>query len=268
MKKTQFYIALFFVIPVVVLSTGSCDDTVDALDKRGAAFSVFGVINMSEPAPHFFRVDDLTKSLLDESDSEIDARVFLKNITDDWERELADSVVKYDDVYTHNFFSYDIEYGKRYEMNVERISTGERITGTWNTPSRASMEINLPEPDRRTCYSIIEVSFYPILTADEIDLQVTLPEGKVGYYTSDDYTLSGDTLTHSIPLINVLRFGYRLFSDPCQEFELSNSIMEFDVFHYGSNFFTDKNEWQQEGYISIGEFGAFYTEQEVIRYFE
>ncbi len=268
MKRIYSYIILLLVVPSILLTVGSCDSSVDALDKRGAAFSVFGIINMSEPTPHFFRVDDLTKTLLEENTQEIDARVFLKNITDDWERELADSVVFFEGVYTHNFFSSDIEYGKRYEMNVERISTGERITGTWNTPSRANMEIILPEPNRRTCYSIIDVSFYPILTANEIDLRITLPEGRVGYYTSEEYTLSGDTLTHHIPLINVLRFGYRLFSDPCQEFELSASVMEFDVFHYGSNFFIDNNDWQQEGYISIGEFGAFYTDQEVIRYFE
>ncbi|RNC83868.1 MAG: hypothetical protein ED557_08845 [Balneola sp.] len=268
MKKKFLNIALLSITCFIVSGVISCDNTVDALDKRGAAFSVFGVINMSDPAPHFFRVDDLTKTLFEEDTPEIDARVYLKNITDDWERELSDSVVIYDGVYTHNFFSYDIEYGKQYEMNVERISTGERITGTWNTPSRANMEIILPEPERRTCYSTIDVSFYPILTANEIDLRITLPEGKIGYYTSDEYTLSGDTLTHSIQLINVLRFGYRLFSDPCMEFEMSASTMEFDVFHYGSNFFIDKNDWQQEGYISIGEFGAFYTDQQVIQYFE
>lgn len=268
MKMKHSYITALFILILMVLTIGSCDSSVDALDKRGAAFSVFGVINMSDPAPHFFRVDDLTKSLLEETTPDIDARVFLKNISDDWERELADSVVVYEGVYTHNFFTYDMEYGKQYEMNVERISTGERLSGSWSTPSRADMEIILPEPELRTCYSTIEVSFYPIVTANEIDLRITIPEGKIGYYTSEDYTLSGDTLTHSIQLINVLRFAYRLFSDPCQEFETSSSIMEFDVVHYGSNFFIDKNEWQTEGFISIGEFGAFYTNQSVFRYYE
>lgn len=127
-----------------------CDNTVDPFAEERGQFSIQGVLTLSQEE-HFIRVKDLNDPLIGDSTRTLDVTVTLENQATGTTERLADSIVAFDGLFTHNFRTdQDIQPGVTYELTVERPD-GRSSQATATMPPETRVESRPPRPDSIRC---------------------------------------------------------------------------------------------------------------------
>lgn len=251
----------------ILFSLTQCDSTLEPLDQENGSFSIFATVDMDNPV-HFFRVDDLKKTVIQETDSKIDALVTLENMNTGNSIVLPDSMVDFDGVYTHNFFTDNIEYGETYKLSVERISDGSSISGQWTAPRRASFEIDGLPAEEGGCFSDITLKYAPVSNISEIDLRIfrvgipPIKSFRPPFVKGEDESVSA-----TFSLYDISKAIYGIYTDDCRNLEAGGTLL-FDLTHYGPDFFENNFTGDIDDLIKVGVFGALYKEETFFRPFK
>jgi len=150
--------AWLWVTLITFLIGVGCDNTVDPFEEEAGQFSIQGVLTLSQNQ-HFIRVKDLKDPLIRDSTRVLDATVTLENLATGTTETLADSVVIFDGIFTHNFRTdQDIQPGARYRLTVERPD-GRRSQATATMPERTEVDVTPPKTESVGCMEGIILRF-------------------------------------------------------------------------------------------------------------
>lgn len=131
------YIAKTLLFLVLSGMLASCDNSIDAFQDDKGSYSVYGNLGVNQDT-NFVRVYDLSTPLLTDSTRELDAQITLTNMETGQMQVLQDSIIRFDSIYTHNFFTtLDINYDTGYRLTV-RGSDGKELSVTTTTPQKAN----------------------------------------------------------------------------------------------------------------------------------
>ena len=119
---------------IIFLGLFSCENSLDPLDKETGLYSVYGAFNLREQT-NFIRVRELNTPFTEAGTSVIDAKVTVKVLEDEEELELEGEVVKYFDLFHHNFeYAEQAAPNTSYQLTVER-SDGASVSLRMTTPT-------------------------------------------------------------------------------------------------------------------------------------
>lgn len=164
----------------LVLLVG-CENTIEPLSGDGG-FSIHGFVNVSAER-QFVRVRDLSSPLTANATRTIDATVTLKNVATGETTSMQDSVVVFQDVYTHNFWAdVDIQAGTEYQVIVEG-SDGARTVASTRTPDLVRVE---PEPPSGHCLDNFKVWFRGITELNLITTRVGFRTGGSSVWLNEE----------------------------------------------------------------------------------
>lgn len=183
MTRDRLFRLLVLPFAAALLVTG-CDTSLTPFDEDTGLYSVYGYLTLSQNR-HFLRVKDLTAPLSSDSTRRtLDAAVTLTNVATGQRETLTDSIVTFDQVFTHNFRTdQDIHPGTTYRLTIEHPNGGAtRATAT--TPRSTEVEV-VPLSDTVKCDEGITFQFRGI--SGESRVQIS---GAVVWDTSLRWTRS------------------------------------------------------------------------------
>ena len=252
--KNLIYFSVFVLMVSVLLS---CDNSIDPINREKGIYSVYGSLNIDDNI-NYIRVKELNKPLLADSTKEIDAEVELTNLDTGNSEILTDSVIKLDNIYTHNFYTtMNITPNTDYELIVER-SDGRSVTAQTASPEIANRRVN---PTNETCYTPIKISFQPVLDSEDVRVNVGFEYQGDTYYArglpQDRESPNTLSLTFTPKEIIDRRFGSLIGID-VRCYELSSKLLQVEYRHYGPDFLegTESDTLPVPGGTS--RFGAYY----------
>lgn len=150
---------------------GGCDNTLSPFAEDAGLYSVYGYLSFS--GSNFIRVKDLNTPPTSDSSQSLDATVRLKNLQTGRSETLADSVVVFDGVYTHNFrMRQPVKLGDTYRLTVER-SDGRQAKATATMP-RGTLNIEPPRSDTVDCTDEILFNFQNSRKQSSVSLAVAV----------------------------------------------------------------------------------------------
>lgn len=171
---------IYFIVFTAVIS--GCDNTMDPFDEEKGLYSIYGYLDLNEEV-NYIRVKDLNKPLPTDSTDTIDATVILENLNNNTKEILQDTLVQFNDIYTHNFrTAMEITPGTSYQITVER-SDGKSVTATATTPHVADVSL---EPTGQDCITPIEMTFKPVSGRYDLDLSIGFDYNEIRYWVSPD----------------------------------------------------------------------------------
>lgn len=145
--------AVVWCILIIVVGVG-CDETVEPFSEAGA-YSVYGNLSFQDEA-HFFRIRPL-KQPLDSSAESLDATVTLTNLSNGKTRTLRDSVITFEGIRTHNYWTtFKVEPTTTYELKVE---DPEKQTTTVRTTTPTDADPVVVPAQGAECGDGMEVRF-------------------------------------------------------------------------------------------------------------
>ncbi len=151
---------------VLVLLLG-CENTIEPLSGE-SGFTIHGTVNVSAQR-HFVRVRDLKSPLTADATRTLDATVTLRNVETGETTPMRDSVVAFQDVYTHNFWAeVDIEPATQYQVIVDGPD-GTTTTATAQTPDEVEID---REPASGDCLDNFRIWFRGITELNVISTRV------------------------------------------------------------------------------------------------
>lgn len=126
------------VLLVAVLLLAGCENRLDPV-VGDAGFTIHGFVNVSAER-QFVRVRDMNSPLTPEATRTLEATVFLEEVATGDRIRLRDSVVVFQDVYTHNFRGrMDVRPDAEYRVVVEGPD-GATTTATARTPKLTAVD--------------------------------------------------------------------------------------------------------------------------------
>lgn len=255
MKKSVYLLALSFLFSLLL--TAACENNLDPINTEKGLYSIYGALDIDEDT-NYVRIKDLNTTLDNQSSTDIDAEVILRNLNAGISETLEDSVVQFDDVSTHNFFTtMDITPNTEYELTVER-SDGSTARALANTPLIADTEVG---PTGETCYTNIELNIEPVSESDQLELSIGFEMGGNTYWTimtPNRDENSPETVSISFSPKDILNRQFDpMFGGRCC-FQLSSTELYVRYNHYGSDFFGGGSADTLTIPGGIGTFGGMY----------
>lgn len=172
MRRAWPSIRISAVLAGFVLLAG-CDATLSPFAENTGQFSIYGYLTLSD-RPHFIRVKDLTDPPVPGSTKVLDAKVRFENLETGRIETLADSVVLFDGVYTHNFrVKQRIHPGTSYRITVKRPD-GRFSQATATMPNRANVEVNPPKDSVVDCFRPIQLRFREVSLSEPRLIQISV----------------------------------------------------------------------------------------------
>ncbi len=160
-KYISVFLGLFFSLIIV-----GCDNTIQPLDRDNGVYSIYGIFDLKKEI-NFVRVKDLNQTLLQDTSDTIDATVIIEDLQSGMSDVMQDSVVTFDGVKTHNFYTdLNILPDTRYRVSVER-SDGRTVSAEVVTPTFAETSV---EPVNEDCLTRIDVTFSPVADRNTLRL--------------------------------------------------------------------------------------------------
>ncbi len=136
-----YYFKAIFPSALLVLIV-SCDNTIDAVTEGRATYSVYGYLDINRDT-NFVRIKKLDSRLLNESFQKLEAKVTLTNLSTDKTQVLQDSVIPFENVKTHAYFTtMKITPTTSYRLSVTGPN-GEGISAVTTTPAIANASVQL-----------------------------------------------------------------------------------------------------------------------------
>ena len=251
--------SIFLVLFCWLMVVAGCENSIDPIDREKGLYSVYGSLDVDKNV-NYIRVKELNTPLHPDSTKQIDADVKLTNLNSGNTETLQDTVVQFDDISTHNFYtSMNIAPETDYELTVER-SDGRIARAVAKTPQIASTQV---APQQETCYTSIELSLQPVAEQEEMTVEVGFEADNKRYWTSislEEDEQSPDRLYAQFSPKQILN---RVFNPNSPNetgiccFQLSSEYLYIRYTHYGPDF--------QQGTIDsvaiesgTGTFGGYY----------
>lgn len=255
MINSHKYWGLCFVVLCLLVGIVACDNTLDAFDEEKGLYSIYGYLNLDEDI-NYIRVKDLNSTLSENIGEDIDANVTFENLKTGTTQTLEDTVVEFDGVKTHNFWTtMDIEPDTKYQVSVER-SDGRQTSAIATTPYKARTNVN---PIAANCTTQVNVNFQPVRS--KFGLSVEL-----GFYYKQDlfWVRVNNLLIERENSVTLSIMPIDLISDPfegrllCEQ--LSDDSFEVRYTHYGPDLFKDTVSDTLRIPGGSGRFGAYYKD--------
>ncbi len=153
---------------LLVLLSG-CENNFDPLNRERGNYSIHGALNVYADTNHV-RVRDLNTPLTRDSTRELNVTVTLTDVDRGATETLQDSVVQYDNVYTHNFRALmDIRPETQYRVTVHPKQGTDSVQATTTTPRIAEASA---EPTGMDCDTSIQVTLEPVQSPSDVDMAV------------------------------------------------------------------------------------------------
>ncbi len=159
-KPRRHSIRMMMVSSVLALFLCSCDPEFSLFNEHEEGrYSIYGTLNASE-VRNYVRVYDTNKVPILSETRELDVHVVLRNNSTSASDLMTDRVLRFEDVYTHNFFSeLPIEYDTEYVITLEDPE-GYRDSLSTFIPRKASVSVINPDDD---CDRIvISINVFPV----------------------------------------------------------------------------------------------------------
>lgn len=206
----------------------------DPFDEEKGLYSIYGYLDLDKEV-NYIRVKDLNATLTTSSTDNINATVTLENTDENIVETLQDTLVKFEDIYTHNFrTTMEINPVTSYEITVER-SDGKSVTATATTPQVADVNWG---PTNDYCHFPFEITFEPVINRYDLELSVGFDYEKVRFWVTPDVShQEGKLLRYRFIPINLIN---EVFSGPDSEpikcNQLDDDVLFVKYTHYGPDF--------------------------------
>ena len=208
----------------------NCESSVDLFNEREGLYSIYSNNDM-DSLIYVIRIKDINKTLIQEEDGVIDAKVTLTNLTDGTFEVLRDSIIKFNGVKTHNFYTRNTAYEKKYKLKIER-SDGRFLTATGTSPASIIPEVFT---EKNSCSSPLIFKFHPVYRLTEIDL-LFMFQGGGDFTTADEIWLDqNDTLFMKTNITEALERSYFPDSRLCEDLDSPRVFLKWN--HYGPDYF-------------------------------
>ncbi|NGP76141.1 hypothetical protein G3570_05830 [Balneolaceae bacterium YR4-1] len=162
-KTLWVYPTFFFLL----FYTG-CDNSIQPLDRENGVYSIYGALDLRDDM-NFVRIKDLNRTLQQDTSGVIDATVIIEDLQSGVSDVMQDSIVAFDGVKTHNFYTgMEILPDTRYRVSVER-SDGRTVSAEAETPSYSQTNV---EPVMEDCLTPIHVTFDPVEERINLSLNI------------------------------------------------------------------------------------------------
>jgi hypothetical protein len=221
---------LLIMFPVWV----GCDVTIVPMSDSDKAYSVSGTLNL-QSTPNFIRVHDTGSLLNPESTKELDLQVVFTNLTTMESRLLRDSVVVFDNIYTHNYVvDIPLEFDTRYKIEIED-GEGFRDSLVSVTTRESNLSVTPATVDSCTKYFFIELSDIDLDAGERVDMEVAINVANTWHWTSrrDFFQYDSDKIEivvgWSPRSISLLLWPNNPV--PCEQF--SSNMIRFRFTHIG-----------------------------------
>jgi len=250
----------------VVLSAAfwsGCDSSVNILDRETGLYSIYGALNVHKDVNHI-RVKDLDAPLVDDSTRTLDATVTLKDLQTGTTEVLTDSVVRFENIYTHNFrVTTDIRPDTKYQVTVKHPD-GRMVQATAMTPEIAERTVS---PKTVGCQDFVLIAFEPVASSDRIDPVVAVKYGKRRYSTAEfrprrSQSNPGVFLRFTPQQVLNAIFG-RETDVSCDQLDRNKLYIRYA--HLGPDFSGETPSDSLDLPGRIGQFGGFYRDSSSVR---
>jgi len=152
---------------------GGCDNTVDPFAEDTGLFSVYGYLSVSR-SENFVRVRNLNTPPTSDSARTLDATVRLENLDTGTSEVLADSIVTFGGVYTHNVrMDAPVAPGATYRLTVERAEGGQS-EATATMPRRPDLAVEPAPTDTVACAGDVLLRFRNLRPESTVGLSVAV----------------------------------------------------------------------------------------------
>lgn len=173
-------IRLSGLIILIITALLGCGNTIDPLDETRGNFVIHGALNLHEQF-NFIRVRNLHSPLNKEATLELNATVHLQNLTTGEKEILDDSLVFFDEFYTHNFkTTIDINPEMTYQLSVHGDNGSTKSVSTV-TPPYANHYVG-PAFDRRNCETTLFFGIGPVSNRGLFEVEVGFSYGSKTFW--------------------------------------------------------------------------------------
>ena len=214
------------------LSLAACDNSIEPFVEDQGTLSIYGYLSLSDDK-HFVRVKDLSEPLIEDTTRELDATVTLQNRTTGNTEVLADSVVVFDGVTTHNFWvKKDIQPDTEYNLTVED-SDGQVVQATATTPAptdvrvRPSTSPDLPDGECRTSFRLTFNNISDLRLIRDVSIGFSL-DNEMRWISRSVNDISSDAPTHRFRPLSILS---SLIEDASIEGDEYCALLDDDTFY-------------------------------------
>ena len=171
MNLLRYCLAAMLAAALSALLIG-CDNSLDPISGE-AGFSIYGALSLSTDR-QLIRVRDLRTPLTSEATETLEAEVFLERMSDGRRIQMADSVIAFEDVFTHNFRAIeDLQPDTEYRLIAQRPN-GTESSVTARTPPLIS-EVTFP--DSSDCLEQFRIAFPGITDLRQIRVSIGYTTG-------------------------------------------------------------------------------------------
>lgn len=156
----------------------ACDNSFEPFNEDEGFYSIFGGLDLHADT-NFIRVKDLNIPLNDDTSRQVDFTVTLNNLTNGSSETLKDSVIIFDSVLTHNFYTTrQIREASEYEIVVDG-SDGKSVSMTRTTPYDSDILIDTGDI-ADGCTARVTIEIEPVMNISTLFPTITfVAESKI-----------------------------------------------------------------------------------------
>jgi hypothetical protein len=160
-----------------------CDVAIVPITDGDTAYSVYGTLDL-QSTPNYIRIHDTGALLNPESTRELDMHVVFTNLSTMESHLLRDSVVMFENVYTHNFVvETPVEFDTRYKLVLE--DADGFLDSLVTVTTRESQVTVQPEMvDSCQQYFFIEMTDIDLDAGQRLDIEIGVNAGNVWHWTT------------------------------------------------------------------------------------
>lgn len=269
------YLSVWVIIPVLLILSLGCDNSLNPLDEDKGNFSIYGYLDLDKKI-NYIRVKNLNTTFREDTGGNIDAEVTLTNLDEGITETLQDTIVVFDGVKTHNFrTTIDIRPGTAYKVSAES-SGGRKTTAKATAPLRAETGVMPKVPN---CTTRVNLSFNPVETVFSLKLEIGFEyKQDMFWVTMNDYIADSEGgVTASFEPWTVLKKVFEVveedeitrgqspFDDVLDEGEVFCHQLDSEFYyarysHYSPKLFQNTISDTLAIPDGAGRFGAFYSD--------
>lgn len=218
----------------------NCDGTINPITPKGFEYSMYGPLNIHK-TPNFIRVYDTNTLLNPEATKELNVNMTFTNLATGEVNLLKDSLVTFDDIYTHNYeIEMPIEYDTRYKLFLED-ENGFRDSVITQTTKQTNITVSIDTVDHCDQFFYVELSNIDLDAGERLDHEVGIEIADTWYWTHRkayySYSSESNILTLGwspnsvLCLINKCLDPFQKFQDACRNY--SSNKIRFRFTHIG-----------------------------------